>query len=473
MKNTKKIVALVMSMTIVASFAACSEEGNTDLAVSTVATEITTPKELDDEDKQAVEEIEVENATLLENPVVRWLSFWDLNPAKGKTKSVTLELFETKYGGQIEMIPTTFDTRYNDLSTLVLGGESPDMFPGGDQDTFPSKPIAGMLQPWDDYIDFENELFPTGAQQLNEDHVIGGKHYLAVTGTDVGNMIIYNKKVIEENSLPDPAELLAEGNWTWDTMRDMMFEFSDKDQDKYGYDGWWFETSFFLTTGVPAISMNDSVLTSNITSPEMERAQNFMYDLRMNDVNPPLAERNWSVFPNYIGEGKTLFYPTGIWALYETDISAFGKQGEIMFVPMPKDPAADAHYLPTGMVAFALAKGAPNPEGAAAYIECELIAQQDEKAKEISRNLAVEDYGWTEEMLAMQDTIQELTNANPVVDMYTGSSSNIYQLVHEPIKSSVYTAAEWSTTRDTIAAPIEAELADINAKIQLLIEENS
>ena len=46
--------------------------------------------------------IEVKDAKKLENPTVKWLSFWDINPVNGKAVPVHLEMFENIYGGKIE-----------------------------------------------------------------------------------------------------------------------------------------------------------------------------------------------------------------------------------------------------------------------------------------------------------------------------------------------------------------------------------
>ncbi|MGN1090639.1 MAG: ABC transporter substrate-binding protein, partial [Huintestinicola sp.] len=433
MKNVRRTLAFVSALALAGSMTACGSTEKEPIATS-VTTEATAPKELDEEDAQAVQEIDTGDDEKLENGTVKWLSFWDLNPANGKPKSVELELFETKYGGKIEYIPTTYETRYSDLSTQVLGGTSPDLFPAADLDTFPGKAIAGMFDPFDDYLDFDSDLWSVGAKKLSDAHTLGGKHYVAVVSTDAGCVCIYNKRTMEENGLTDPAELLEQGNWTWDTFKDMCMQFSDRDDDKFGFDGWWFEINFLLTTGKPVIDVKDGVITSNLKSAEMERAENFMLDMKKNDLPFPHDEYDWQVFPNRIGEGKTLFYPCGIWALYEADLSAYGSMDEIMFVPMPKDPEADEYYLPSGVDAYALCKSAPNPEGAAAFMKCKLIAVSDENAQAIAEKQYREDYGWTDEMLDMWKKTKELTNANPVIDFYAGTSAEVNECVHNPIK---------------------------------------
>ena len=87
-----------------------------------------------------------------------------------------------------------------------------------------------MFEPFDDYLDFDSDLWSVGAKKLSDEHTLGGKHYVAVVSTDAGCVCIYNKKTISENGLPDPAELLAEDNWNWDTFKDMCVEFTDPDK---------------------------------------------------------------------------------------------------------------------------------------------------------------------------------------------------------------------------------------------------
>ncbi len=45
--------------------------------------------------------------------------------------------FQTKYGGKIEYVQTTWDNRYTDLAKAVMANDSPDFFPADDMDAFP------------------------------------------------------------------------------------------------------------------------------------------------------------------------------------------------------------------------------------------------------------------------------------------------------------------------------------------------
>ncbi|MGN1305243.1 MAG: ABC transporter substrate-binding protein [Oscillospiraceae bacterium] len=460
MKNFKRVLAFTAAIALVGSMTAC---GNSAEPAETTAT--TAPKELNEEDKAAVAEVDIGEDEKLENGTIKWLATYDINPDLGKPKLFALELFETKYGGKVEWIPTTWENRYNDLSTNVLGGSSPDLFPAQEFDTFPSKVIDGMFEPFDDYLDFDSDLWSEGCKQLAELHVIGGKHYVAPVATDSKCLMIYNKKTIEENSLPDPVELLDEGNWTWDTFRQMCLDYCDREEDKFAYDSWYFETQFILTTGTAPIGMENGKVVNNISSSAVERAENFMYNLKKDDLPLPKAEFNWTEQPFRISEGKTLFWPCATWALWEADLSKFGEPGEIMFVPMPKDPEADKYYLPANMDAYALCKGAPNPEGAAAFIKCKLIAEQDEKSLEITEKQYREDYGWTDEMMEMWHRVREMTDANPVASIHMGLPTEQANIIDDAIKQASFNGTDWAVKREEIATLCQETVDDLNKEI--------
>lgn len=466
MKGFKRTIAIVSVLALMGTMASCADNSGGSVSESTTVS--TAPKELDEEEKAAVDNmLEVSEDEKLENGTVKWLSWYDINPVDNKPKLAALELFESKYGGKIEYIATDYPGRYDKLSTLVLGGDSPDIFPGQEGETFPSKVLAGMFESWDDYLDFnDTELWTEGAKKLSDVHMLGGKHYLVATTTDSKCIVIYNKQTLEENGLDDPAELLEQGKWDWDAFRKMCVDYCSREEDKFAYDSWYFETNLLLTTGVPPISSENGLLKSNLSSPEVERAENFMFDLKKDDLPLPKSEFEWKEQPQRIGEGKTLFYPIGTWALWEADLSAYGELDDIMFVPMPKDPKADKYYLPASMDAYVLCKGAPNPEGAAAFMKCKLISAKDENALAIEEKQYRTDYGWTDEMVEMWYKVRELTDANPVINIHMGLEETVANQVDDGLKQASFNGTDWSVTRESISALTDLSIEETNKKIK-------
>lgn len=186
----------MLAVCCTAAVTACDDEapvsGSSSSSTAPATTASTTTATMNEEDANKVAEIEIE-AQPLENGTVKFLSSWDLNPAEGQPISVALEMFRTKFGGRIELVNTTWESRYEKLATLVASDDSPDMFSAGDMDVFPRGTIKGMFDPLDDYVDFGSELWAPMAA-VNEQFAYNGKHYVGAIDTDSQCMMFYNAK---------------------------------------------------------------------------------------------------------------------------------------------------------------------------------------------------------------------------------------------------------------------------------------
>lgn len=466
--KSKKIAFLLSTIIFcgIISTSACSNEAETSgtdgAGTTTEATTTMPPATLSSEDKEIIESLET-SGNELENKTVKWLSFWDINPANGKAVPVNLELFQKNYGGEIEYIQTTWEEKFEKLSTLVASGDSPDMFPAGDMDVVPRCVISNLFSPLDDYVDYSSPLW-ADMQPINDQFVFQDKHYVAAVSTDASVVCIYNKKTIEENGLDDPKALFEAGNWNWDTFYDMMIKFSSPDEGKYCIDGWWFESAFSISTGFPYIGLKDGKVIHNLDNPLIEKAQEFMQKLNQQMLPIPKSDFNWEIQPSRMGDGRTLFWPVGIWQLQNADLSDFGEMEDIMFVPMPRCPYADEYYTSVNLSAYSLVAGASNPEGVAAFLECSRIASRNEEVEEIYRKQLMEDYHWTQEMYDMLQVVEELTAQHPVVEFYGAVNPDVHELINNPMKKSYNEGASWTQVKEEIRFMVDAELEKVNAK---------
>lgn len=392
----------------------------------------------------------------LENKKIKWLSDWDIKP----TEKV---VFEEMYGGEVEWIQCTFANRYEKLAELINSGDGVDMFYAGNMDAFPKGAVRGMFAPVDDYIDFSSPLWED-VQEVNDSLIWNGNHYCTVVQT-TGDKVacVYNKKTIAEAGLEDPADLYERGEWDWDAFEGMLQSFVDVENQHYGIDGWWYEFALMATTGVPPVTIEDGKLVSNIGDPAMERVQDYMYDLNQTGcIAIGVGDYGWTDHPEFVGEGKVLFYPVGLYTFY-TDAEDWKAQfGEdAFFVPMPKDPNADDYYVPVGMEAYTLIKGASNPEGVARYLDCKRFTILDEGTKALADKQFKEDYGWTDEMVEMQKSMQELADENPFLDISTGISTDCGNLLDSNLRLSSK-GTPWNETYEAIYATLDTYLEEIN-----------
>ena len=407
MKAFKRVLAGAVALSSALSIAAC---GNSSSSDSSSMPE----KELKEDQQQIVQRLadSITEPRKLDNTTIKWFSHWDINPTESEDKDigVDLALFKTKYDGKIEWMQTTWDNYFDDLAKNVMANSSPDFIGADDMNVFPKCAIKEMIEPIEGYIDFSTELWAP-MKTAADKFIFDGKHYVGVVRVDPSYIWIYNKKVIDEIGMDDPAELYKQGKWNWDTMCEMCIDFTNAEEDKYALDGWYYENALLESTGMPLIDMKDGEIVNNLKAPELAKAEDMMYNLQKNEVVYPKDQHDWKVrgdvFGEGIGSGLTLFYPIGLWAIEDAPsvTKPYGDlaSGDVMFVPVPCSADSDAQYVPSRIHGFCICKNAPNPEGVAAFLDCTRLAETDEAAHKITLEQYQNDYGWTDEMMDIID----------------------------------------------------------------------
>ena len=463
MKKARYFISALLLTSLSMSLLACSSKKDDSSKYS---------KELDssvrDEILQNAVASELLTGDKLENGVIKWLSDWDINPdGTGKNVPIDLAVFQERYGGEIKYYRCKYEERYVMLSKYIASGEGIDFFYGGNLDAFPKGAVKDMFVPVDDYIDFESPLWED-VKDINDQFVWNGKHYMAgIQATGDKTAVVYNRKTVAEAGLEDPADLYARGEWDWNAFENMLEKYVDNGSQKFGIDGWWFEYGLMNTIGVPPVSIEDGKLVSNLSDPSMERVQNWLYELYQKGyIAIGSEDLGWESKPAYIGEGKELFYPVGLYEFYKEKSqwsTTFG--ADAFFVPMPKDPEADEYYIPTGFESYMFVKGGSNPQGVAKYLDCKRFTHLDEDTKAVADKQFIDDYGWTQEMIDMKNSMQELAEANPVIDISNGVSEDCGELLDNSLRLTAR-GTPWNETYEAIYATVDKYLENINSEVK-------
>ena len=494
MKNTKKILTGLLALTMVAGLSACgggddtsgNAGGNGGNEETTTTTEGTTTTqatvEINTEGLKDGEQEVLEGAMAklpdadLENKEIKWLAHYTKNPGTdGQSKSVALEMFEQKYGMHIKDYTCTYETRFDELSTYVLGGEGIDFFPGDDVYNFPKGVVSGMFQPIDDYVDLNDAIWQdtkAGMEIFN----FGGKHFSFVTGITAEQICIYNKQTIEDNGLDDPWERYEAGNWNWDTFEGMLEQFVDAENGLYGLDNWFYEKSLWTSNGAVAVGNVDGHVVSMLRDAKVEEAENFGYELFQKGLTFPSAEFNWNIHPEFMANGTELFNLQGAWGIMG-DPSTWACQiapENLAVVPVPS-PAGSDPYGAATIAGYALCKGAQNPEGVALYAQCDIMAGQDEGAKAIADRKSMDDNQWTQEIIDKVNECNDLVRQYPVYDFAPGCSTDIADICvnngDSGLRVPFHGGSDWATERERIADAIETAVNDVDAELQAKIAE--
>ncbi|MBQ8787624.1 MAG: hypothetical protein IJZ61_08320 [Oscillospiraceae bacterium] len=487
MNNSKKVLSALLALSLTAGFTACSSDDSgsgaadettqAETVTTTAATvEINTETLAAEEEDVLAKAMEQLQDVELANKEIKWLAHYDLNPSgSGASKSVALEMFEKKYGGSIKWYETTWENRYNDLSTYVLGGEGIDFFPGDDVYNFPKGIISGMFEPVDSYIDMDSEIWAETKAAMDL-YNFGGRYFNLVTSVTAEEICIYNKATIEANGLDDPWELFEAGNWNWDTFKGMLEEFVDEENDQWGIDGYWAENALLLSSGVPAVGAVDGQLVCNLNDPTMEKAMNFQYDLFNSGLVFPREQFSWAEQPAMMGEGRQLFYIVGAYSIQADPATWTTKidPADVGIVPVPS-PAGSDPYAAAKLNGFAICKGAQNPEGVALFAECNIVGGKDEGAKAISDRKTIDDFQWTEELIEQNNMINDLARQYPVVELAAGCSTDIASYTTQGGDNVGTRAAmhgtDWASMRESIADTITMLVDEVNVELQAKVAE--
>ena len=416
MKKMKQLLAVLSAMMLAAAASGCagdeSSEGRTksqdDVSIATDNLEKT-----DDPD--------------ITGQTVYWMALYDLNPTGNADRSVALTLFEDVYGAKIEYVPTTADTKFDDLANRINGGDPVDMFPY-EWDAVPNGVNKGMFDPLDDYVDLDDELYD-GVRDMAEMFKYNGHYYVIPYATADPLAITYSRAMLEEEGLDDPYELYQKGKWDWNAFMDMMQTFvnnGDGEEVRYGCAG-WFGQALIQSTGDTVVTYDGNKFTNNIMSPNIERAELMMEEI----ANQGLYSSVWhGYFPN---DGSVLFYGMAPWHL--ADSNAKNPDGDLFLVPFPKDPESDNYYLNMNYAATMLVKNSDKGDAVAMWIKCQRIAETDpsykaaakEKALIQSTNAQGKVTGFiTEEQYDFMQTWYDPNNIKTVFDFGYGMGSLMY-----------------------------------------------
>ncbi len=420
---------------------------------------------------------------------VKWCAHYDpfQNYSEDEIVNTGFYTFKEKYGGSLEWVQVEWAERWNDLARNLLAGTPPDLFPG-EAAIFPYYVMKGMFAPVNDYIDFDSPLWSEMKDYAYNYFGMGGNTYAAVVSADYGEVVPYNRRVISEWGFDDPAELYANDQWTWDEFYEMCVEFSDADEDRYALDGWYFSASFYNSVGKALVPWDPAsgTFSSNLDDPGFERAAGYLYDLNKNDCTYPWwntwACRDDSATGAGVKDGKCLFWivaPWGFTAPIAENANTWGDTStELMFVPLPRDPQGDGkYYIQSTPEAFCIINGATNGDGAALIITCQRFKKIDPTVRAIDEKQLRETYGWTDEMIEMDQICYDLANTgSPIVNYNDGYGIELDGIVgyegaigasgHATSRDAAQT---WAQLKETYSDNVDYYIEELNKQVSEFI----
>ncbi|MCL1865989.1 MAG: extracellular solute-binding protein, partial [Oscillospiraceae bacterium] len=361
------------------------------------------------------------------------------------------------------------------IATMVMADQSPDIFQFEER-FYPYGVFADIFEPIDDVIDL------SGKEWDNTRDIIklfewGGKNYAPVAQlAPSSSTLFYRRTIINEQGLDDPYDLYKKDEWTWDALFDMCEKFSGK--DKYGIMGFYIDEATILSTGTPMIGIEDGKLKSNMDSPEIARATDFLKKLAEKGYRYPYHEiGSYKLNPKEFRSGNILFWNDGVWE-YQDKIQKFAKEDnwgdgnepdfdDVGIVPWPRDPKANDYYQRGKQDAYMLVAGSKNKDGYKAWVQSNVIAAQDEKMDKAGREKMKRDYNYTEKQLDMLKEIEQKLTLR--WDFKNGLSPSVCDIDGSPIESLtkpiITEGLDYAQLREENRSIIEKDIELINKSV--------
>lgn len=369
---------------------------------------------------------------------IRWLSHWAIDetqPAAELFKYVygIPEEGDTSYGDDanniFDYINVEYNSRYDQLGKMVAAGDSPDIF----QFEIINHPYAAykkLYQPVEDYIDFDDPVWDRTRDAMKQ-FEWGGHNYCPIVTLNLDQVMWYRRDVVAQAGLKEPYEYYKEGNWTWDTMLEMLDKWQNSGEGKWGLDGWQVPDRLVSTTGKAIVALEDGKLKDNLYDADIERCMTNVIDvLYKQNYRYPRHELNgWSISISEWVLGNTLFYcdlSTAWHDSFQSYIKRYKWDPSTIFcVPFPRDPQSDKYYQVMKNDAFVLCSGSKNIEGFQAWTQCLIATAYDEETIRLGREQNKENYQYTDELLDFFEELQYGGVFTPVFEFKEGIGQDL------------------------------------------------
>lgn len=247
---------------------------------------------------------------------------WMTRPDNAEEADVYAGISE-QLDGELEHTTLTYTPGSNEgsgyqqtLLTNLSAGTAPDVFwiPGTDIADFASRGVILDLREYADATDHSDADFYPGPMGHLTTELETGQPGSALWGLprDVSTFGIYlNQDLIAEAGAPNPIELEAAGEWTWDAFLDVATTVAGIDPAVagYGQSNWWGPNGAWMNAAGGGF-FNEDRSACYLDSDGSIEGLTFLRDLYASDVAVPFGEDAEAPFR----AGQVAMFQNGRWA---------------------------------------------------------------------------------------------------------------------------------------------------------------
>jgi len=326
----------------------------------------------------------------MRDDTVSFLSHWNAETPD----SVHMIAYMEKYGGpNLQFLTYSYGECGMKLQAMVLAENSPDVYKlrAGD---LTSLLFADVWSDISNDFDWDNRNW-RDLEQYMQYVTLDGK-ILAAPEMNANYMVWFNRTLFEEYGIEDPLTLWEKEEWTKDNFDNICRKLTVKEGGNtsiygFGFDHCWF-TEVLAMFDVDFVDFDGSNYVSTTDDPKIADA--ISYINQMGSV-----EKLWSDMSKanaYFASGKQAMLYYGNWLSMSEPFRTMALEGKIDFVPVPENTATGlGPRQDYGIGGHAIPVGAPNREGAKAFIEIFNFYKQTPELDMVSTEAQCEINAWT------------------------------------------------------------------------------
>ncbi len=359
MKMYKKILALGLSVAMIAGLTACG--GSTETSNNATSQTETDATAADDTADSASDTSASNSGEKRVIKIGTWYDhFYDSTHTDiyddpsvsdeelAQTHFDIVKEVEEKYNVEIQFVNLTYTGIQESINTSILAGQP-------DCDIYEVDLSFGIGAALNGYATNLEDILPADQDIFNDQMVfsqvdIGLDDGVYLFQSNSAEMVLantymlaYNKQMLDEAGLEDPNALYERGEWTWDKWREYLLALTqdtdgDGVTDVYGYGSRWdFLVYNLLMSNGTTIASSD---TENLSSPEVTEVLDFIYNIyNVDHVANPWNSDDFDYNQNCYMDGRVAFWIDAAWISSANEDANL--EFDVVWCPWPIGPSGD------------------------------------------------------------------------------------------------------------------------------------
>ena len=345
--------------------------------------------------------------------------------ADDETDSVVKAIrdYEQLYGVDVQIISADYNTWTTKVLSASASGTPIDVIFGSVSE-YPLFAMKGYTQPISEYFDIDFEYASRSASEAF--FSFKNEIYCAAVKNVSPLVLYYNKDMIESEGLEDPMKLYEEGNWTFDTFKQMCKELTEDTDGDGNTDRWglccWYAWAWLGANHTALCKINeDGLYELNLNDPAVVRTSEFVQDMYYTSKWRGIDGDN--IYTSFY-QGRNAFLQEYSWSETNNIIPA-KESGQFDFeygvVPTPYGPDNTEKSNVAHASGYGIEKKKKNPYHAGKLIE--MILEYESKDEDIDTQDV------PEENLALYEELRENIYNDTYYDSAIKNGSEYFDLI--------------------------------------------